>query len=319
VRRIAFAALAALFFCSSVFAAADAAGSTFVGRWSIVSRSDDASRVQLRLEYSETSADGNSNASWSSSVPTAEAGLPIEKLRGPIGPVTFAIQREPGTFNCTGSAGEGSGAGQFTYAENARFDDALASRGLGRPTLHQSLELAISGTTLAFIDQIRATGQRPTLAEIVRVVEHGVTPKYIADLASLGYRVTSLDQLVRLRDHGVTTDFIRSVQAAGYRNLSPDDLVRLADHGVRENYIAGMRAAGYTQVTADQLVTLRDHGVTPRYIGELAGAGYKNLSADDLVALRDHGVTVGFVEHLKAHGYTNVSVHDLIRLRDAGI
>jgi len=319
VRRIAFAALAALFFCSSALAAANTAGSAFAGRWSIVARSDDPNRVQLRLEYSETSADGNSNSSWSSSVPTAEAGLPIEKLRGPIGPVTFAIQREPGTFNCTGSAGEGSGAGQFTYAENARFDDALASRGLGRPTLHQSLELAISGTTLAFVDQIRSMGQRPTLGEIVRVVEHGVTPKYIADLASLGYRVTSLDQLVRLRDHGVTTEFIRAVQAAGYRNLSPDDLVRLADHGVREKYIAEMRAAGYTQVTADQLVTLRDHGVTPRYIGELAGAGYKNLSADDLVTLRDHGVTVGFVEHLKAHGYTNVSVHDLIRLRDAGI
>jgi hypothetical protein len=316
---MAFAALAALFCCSSALAAANAAGSTFAGRWSIVARSDDANRVQLRLEYSETSADGNSNSSWSSSVPTAEAGLPIERLRGPIGPVTFAIQREPGTFNCTGSAGEGSGAGQFTYAENARFDDALASRGLGRPTLHQSLELAISGTTLAFVDQIRSMAQRPTLGDIVRVVEHGVTPKYIADLASLGYRVNSLDQLVRLRDHGVTTEFIRAVQTAGYRNLSPDDLVRLADHGVREKYIADMRAAGYTQVTADQLVTLRDHGVTPRYIGELAGAGYKNLSADDLVTLRDHGVTVGFVEHLKAHGYTNVSVRDLIRLRDAGI
>jgi hypothetical protein len=290
VTRIAFAALAALFFCSSGLAGANPASSTSAGRWSIVSRSDDTSRVQLRLEYSETSADGNSNSSWSSSVPTADAGLPIEKLRGPIGPVTFAIQREPGTFNCTGSAGEGSGAGQFTYAENARFDDALASRGLGRPTLHQSLELAISGTTLAFVDQIRSMASRSTIGDIVRVVEHGVTPKYIADLASLGYRVTSLDQLVRLRDHGVTTDFIRAVQSAGYRNLSPDDLVRLADHGVREKYIADMRAAGYT-----------------------------NLSADDLVALRDHGVTLAFVERLKAHGYTNVSVHDLIRLRDAGI
>jgi hypothetical protein len=319
VRRLAFAALAALFCCSTALASASPGGSTFAGRWSITTRADDPSRVQLRLEYSETSADGNSNSSWSSGVPTADAGLPIEKLRGPIGPVSFTIVREPGTFNCTGSAGEGSGAGQFTYAENARFDDALASRGLGRSTPHQSLELAISGTTLTFVDQIRAMAQRPTTGDIVRVVQHGITPKYIADLASLGYRVTSLDQLVRLRDHGVTTEFIRAVQAAGYRNLSPDDLVRLADHGVREKYIADMRAAGYTQVTADQLVTLRDHGVTPRYIGDLAGAGYKNLSAEDLIALRDHGVTVSFVERLKAHGYTNVPVHDLIRLRDAGI
>lgn len=319
MRRTAFAALAALFFCSTALGSANPAGSTFAGRWAITTRSDDPSRVQLRLEYSETSAESNSNSSWSSGVPIAEAGLPIEKLRGPIGPASFTIVREPGTFTCTGSAGEGSGAGQFTYAESARFDDALASRGLGRPTLHQSLELAISGTTLAYVDQLRALGQRPSITDIVRVLQHGVTPKYIADLASLGYRVTSLDQLVRLRDHGVTADFVRAVQTAGYRNLSPDDLVRLADHGVRERYIAEMRAAGYTQVTADQLVTLRDHGVTPRYIGELGAAGYKNLSADELVALRDHGVTSSFVERLKAHGYTNVSVRDLIRLRDAGI
>jgi hypothetical protein len=319
VRRFAVAALAAVLIAGTTLAnAANAAGTT-VGRWSITARGEDPNRVQLRLEYSDSSDGGYSNSSWSSGVPIADAGLSAERLRGPIGPVTFQIQREPGTFSCTGSAGEGSGAGQFTYAPNARFDDALASRGIGRPNYKESLELAIAGTTLAFADQIRASAQHATVADLVRVVQHGVNPRYVSDLASLGYKVTSLDQLVRLRDHGVSTDFIRAVQNAGYRNLSPEDLVRLADHGVREKFIADMRAAGYTQVTADQLVTLRDHGVTPRYIGDLAAAGYKNLSADDLVALRDHGVSVAFVDRLKSHGYNNLSVRDLIRLRDSGL
>jgi hypothetical protein len=320
VRRFAVAALAALFVAGSALPnAARAAGSPTVGRWSIASRGDDQSRVQLRLEYSENADGGYANSSWSSSVPLAEAALPAERLRGPIGTVSFQIQREPGTFSCTGSAGEGSGAGQFTYAPNARFDDALSARGFGRPSTLQSLELAIAGMTLAFADQIRGSAQRVTVADLVRVIQHGVNPRYVADLASLGYKVTLLDQLVKLRDHGVTTEFIRAIQAAGYRNLSPDDLVRLADHGVRERYIAEMRAAGYAQVTADQLVTLRDHGVTPRYIGDLAAAGYKNLTTEDLIALRDHGVSVSFVDRLKAHGYNNLSVRDLIRLRDSGI
>jgi hypothetical protein len=319
VRRIAVAALAAVLIAGSALAnAANAAGTT-VGRWSITARGDDASRVQLRLEYSESSESGNSNSSTSLAVPVAEAGLPAERLRGPIGPVSFQIQREPGTFSCTGSAGEGSGAGQFTYAPSSRFDDALASRGWGRPSYKESLELAIAGTTLAFADQLRATSQRATVGDLVRVVQHGVNPRYVADLAALGYKTTSMDQLVRLRDHGVSADFIRAVQNAGYRNLSPDDLVRLTDHGVREKFIADIRAAGYTQVTADQLVTLRDHGVTPRYIGDLAAAGYKNLSTDDLIALRDHGVSVAFVERLKSHGYNNLPVRDLIRLRDSGL
>jgi len=320
VRRFAVAAFAALFLAGTALPhTARAAGLSTVGRWSIASRGDDAAHVQLRLEYSETSEGGFSNSSWSSSVPLADAGIAADRLRGPIGAVSFQIQREPGAFSCTGSAGEGSGAGQFTYAPNARFDEALAARGFGRPSYSQSLELAIAGMTLAFADQIRGSSQHASVADLVRVIQHGVNPRYVADLAALGYKVTSLDQLVRLRDHGVNVDFIRAVQAAGYRNLSPDDLVRLADHGVREKYIAEMRAAGYAQVTADQLVTLRDHGVTPRYLADLAAAGYKNLSADDVVALRDHGVSTAFVDRLKAHGYTNLSVRDLIRLRESGI
>jgi hypothetical protein len=319
VRRFCALLVAATVIAASSPLAGGAANSSTVGRWSIVSRADDPSRVQLRLEYSENTDGGSSNSSWSSPVPLADAGISADRLRGPIGPVTFQIAREPGTFACSGSAGEGSGAGQFTYAPSSRFDDALSSRGFGRPSYQQSLELAIAGTTLAFAEQLRGSAQHVSVGDLVRVVQHGVNPRYVAELAALGYKTGSLDQLVKLRDHGVTTDFIKAVQAAGYRNLSPEDLVRLADHGVRERYISEMRAAGYTQVTADQLVALRDHGVTPRYVGDLAAAGYKNLSADDLVALRDHGVSVSFVDRLKAHGYTNLSVRDLIRLRDSGI
>jgi len=317
MKRTAIAAFAALFITAVV--PAQAADPATVGRWSIASRPDDQSRVSLRLEYSGSSGSDSWNSSWSSPVALADAGIPADRLRGPIGPVAFTIQREPGSFGCVGSAGEGSGGGQFTYAENTRFDDALASRGMGRPTLHESIELAIAGATLAFIDHIRATTQHAGVADVVRVVQHGVSPRYIDELAALGYKTPTLDDLVRLRDHGVTPDFIRSVQQAGYRNLSPDDLVRLADHGVRERFIADMRAAGYAKVTADQLITFRDRGVTPRYIGELAAVGYKNFSAEEIISLRDHGVSAAFIERLKVHGYTNLSVPDLIRLRDAGI
>ncbi len=288
MRRYVVAALAALFALSGTFA--QSASASPIGRWSIsAARGDDQSRVQLRLEYSDTS-DGYSHSSWSSPVALSDVGIPPERLRGPIGPVTFRMQREPGSFDCTGSAGEGSGAGQFRYEPSAKFDDALASRGMGRPSYQQSLELAIAGTTLAFIDQLRASSPHATVADLVRLMQHGVNGRYVADLASLGYRSVSLDDLVRLRDHGVSTDFVRALQAAGYRELNANDLVRLADHGVREKYISDMRAAGY-----------------------------KNLTAEDLIALRDHGVSVAFVDRLKAHGYTNLSVRDLIRLRDTGM
>ncbi len=176
--------------------------------------------MQLRLEYSDSTDHGNWNSSWSSPVALSDAGISAERLRGPVSPVTFRIRREPGTFDCTGSAGEGSGAGQFRYEPNAAFDDALASRGLGRPTFQQSLELAIAGTTLAFVDQLRASSQHATVGDLVRVVQHGVNPRYVADLAALGISRRSLDDLVRLHDHGVSIEFVRAFQAAGYRDLS---------------------------------------------------------------------------------------------------
>ncbi|MBV8369195.1 MAG: hypothetical protein JO036_09775 [Candidatus Eremiobacteraeota bacterium] len=317
MRPVLIAAFAALFAASSV--PTNAAGSQAVGRWSIVQRTDDQSRVQLRFEYNESSDRGNWNSSWSSSVPLAEAGIPAERLRGPIAPVTFTIAREPGAFACTGSAGENSGAGQFTYAPSSRFDDALAARGLSRPDARQSLQLAIAGVTLAFVDQLRSSSRSAKLDDLLRVVQHGVGPRYVSDLAALGYKVSSLDELVRLRDHGVSADYIRAVQGAGFRNLSADDLVRLRDHGVSERFITEMRAAGYANATPEQYVSARDHGVTPRFITDMAAAGYKNLPLDELIALRDHGVSVAFVDRLKAHGYTNLSVRDLIRLRDSGI
>ena len=288
MRAVLIAAFAALFAAGSI--PASAAGAQTVGRWSIVQRTDDQSSVQLRFEYNESSDRGNWNSSWSSSVPLADAGIPADRLRGPIAPVTFAIAREPGTFSCTGSAGENSGAGQFTYVPSSRFDDALASRGLGRPDARQSLQLAIAGVTLAFVDQLRGSSRNAKLDDLVRVVQHGVSPRYINELAALGYKVNSMDELVRLIDHGVSAEYIRALQGAGFRNLSTEELVRS-----------------------------RDHGVTPRFITELAAAGYKNLPLEELIALRDHGVSVAFVDRLKAHGYTNLSVRDLIRLRDSGI
>lgn len=309
------AAFAAAALTASMASVASAAAS---GNWSISARDGDAAQVQLRIEYSDFSHGSSWISNTSSSVPIAEAGIPPERLRGPIGPVTFRIVREPGSFDCSGSAGQGSAAGQFTYAPSASFDDALAKRGLERPTAQQSLRLAMSGTTVALVDQFRATSRHVTTADVVNAVEHGVSARYVADLAALGYRTASLDELVAMRDHGVSTDFVRAVQSAGYRNLSSADLVRLADHGVRERYIGEMRAAGFTSVTADQLVDLRDHGVSPQYLADLAAAGYKGLSTADAISLRDHGVSAAFVARLHAHGYANLSVHDLIRLRDSG-
>lgn len=226
--RLAFAAIAALIV--SVAVPARAADPATVGRWAIASQGDD--HVSLQLAYASANETENWNVSRSSTVALADAGISADRLRGRIAPVSFSIRREPGTFACVGTAGQGSGAGQFTYAPDPRFDDALASRGMGRPTVHQSIELAFAGTTLAFIDRVRATTQHVGVADIVRAIQHGVDSSYVEALAALGYPNPSLDDLVRLRDHGVTAPFVARLKAHGYANLSAADLIRLRDAGI---------------------------------------------------------------------------------------
>jgi hypothetical protein len=253
------AALAALLLTAG--ALADARAGTTTGRWALTLRGDDANAVQLHLEYAERVEGGWSRSSWSSPVPLADVGLGAERLRGAVAPVTFALRREAGTFACTGSAGDGSGAGQFTYAPDAAFDNALAARGFGRPTYPQSLELAVAATTLAFVDQIRGSAPHATVADLVGAVERGVNARYVAELAALGYRVGSLDALARLRDHGISANYIRAIQADGYRNLSPEDLIALAEHGVSVAFVDRLKAHGYTNLSVRDLIRLRDAGI----------------------------------------------------------
>jgi hypothetical protein len=41
---------------------------------------------------------------------------------------------------------------------------------------------------------------------------HGVTPEFIRDLQTLGFRIVSADDLVSMRIHGVSIDYVKKMQ-----------------------------------------------------------------------------------------------------------
>ena len=250
MKHLAAAALAALITASSA-TASGAAGAQ--GRWSIAPVvPPDSARVQLRIAYDR--------GSWDNAVPVGDAGIPADRLNGPAGPVSFQIVREPGTFSMTGNAGAGSGSGEFTYAPSAAFDDALASRGFGRPTASQSVALAANGATLAFLDRLHPSMANASVDDVVRLLNHGVTPRYVAAYDAIGYRLSSAPELQRLVDNGATPAFVRSIQREGYRDLSPQQAVRLASTGVSAAFIERLKARGYTNLSIDQVIRLRNGG-----------------------------------------------------------
>jgi len=281
--------LAVFAFCALLIGSlSPALAEEYSGTWTL-EHSTQAGSVELGLRYQKTT--GNHNESWSETRPVAWSelrGVTNADLDSNGVQKSFSIGRDAGTFTAQGSLSHGHGAGTWTFAPSASFNDQLRRRGIGSPDAHQQFELAMAGFQFATLDTMLSSGfQRPSIADLVAMIEHGVSDRYIAEMRGLGLRPNSAQTLIRMRDHGVSSSFAAAV----------------------------MKALPGT--TVDKLIALRDHGVGTSYIQSFASLGYR-VSADDLIRLRDHGVSSSFIERMRSHGYTHLSVDDLIRLRDSG-
>jgi beta-lactamase regulating signal transducer with metallopeptidase domain len=248
------------------------------------------------------------------------AGLPVDQIAGTNAQVHFPIRREAGTFTVDGVCRTGVCGGTYVFAPDPAFAEALAKRGIGRPTPRQQLSLAIADVGAAYLDALAAAGYaKPGIDLLVRAAQHGVSLDYVRDMAGLGYRVGTLEALIRLRDHGVDPAYVRGMSDNGIRGLSADDLVRARDHGVDPEYIRGMAENGIKGLPIDELVRTRDHGVDPEYVRGLSSLGYRGLSIDALVNARDHGVDPEYVRGMSELGYKDVPIDSLVRMRDHGV
>src|SRR5471032_3003462 len=102
--------------------AASAASAPTVGRWAISSNwQGDAGKVSLLLVYERSDSHGSASSTRQNDVALSEVGLSADRLAAPIAPYAFKIARDAGTFDCVGTAGGGTGAGQYTFSQNTGF------------------------------------------------------------------------------------------------------------------------------------------------------------------------------------------------------
>lgn len=327
-------------------AAFDAEGPAAQGQW-MLERRDDRETIQLNFTWKRPDGKGH----WGGDdVPLSRLeGLTAAQLEGKPSAVRFEIRRDAGTFECEGRAGNGSGAGLYELRLDPTFAEGLRRRGIGAPTEAQQIRLAFADAGFALLDELKAQKyEKPDIATLVRMADHGVDPDYVNGMGKLGYRAPTLAGLVTLRDHGVDPHYIEGLRAAGFSGLELDELVRARDHGVDPRYLADMRSfghgglslaeyiqlrdhgvdgayvrgmaeAGHGDLSLSTLQRSRDHGVDPRYVREMAELGYRGLALEDLVRARDHGVDARYVRDMAAAGYKEVGLDDLIRARDHGV
>ena len=291
------------------------------GAWTASPYGDDRSRMYLNIAR-------NPNHNNGSTFDIADfAGLSVSQVAVETAtPVRFELRREAGTVAFDGTFRNGKGAGHFTFRQNAAFIQTLEGLGveldLGSRRHDETEEetlfaLALHDVSSAFIRSMQAEGYRVSLDKYLAMRIFRVTPEYIREMRSLGFKELDVDDLLATRIHKVTPDYIRQMRAAGW-HLSLEDLQASRIHGATPEFAAAMRKLGYA-LDFDDLVAFRIHGVTAEFIDAMRALGYRDIPADDLVAMRIHRVTPEFIRELKAAGYTGVPVEKLVSMRIHGV
>ncbi|HKR65182.1 MAG TPA: hypothetical protein VJZ00_15735 [Thermoanaerobaculia bacterium] len=305
--------LVSLMMAAPVFAAIE-------GAWTASNEDKFPGRIYFNITY------GRQHQNGSTMELSTFSGLTEAQINATaMTPVQFFISREAGKATFDGTFRNGKGAGQFTFEGNpaypemieklgVKFDLDRGRRGRDRDEEETLFTLALFDVSTAFIRSMQAEGYRETLQKYLEMRIFNITPEYIHEMRSLGFRNIDADELVASRIHKVTPAYVREMRAAGW-DLSLEEYQSSRIFGLTPQFAEDMKKLGYGDLSHDQLTAFRIHKVTAEFISEMRGLGYDRLSADDLVAFRIHHVTPDFIKELRTLGYNNVDADDLVAMR----
>ena len=143
---------------------------------------------------------------------------------------------------------------------NAAFVNGMRELGYTDISAHKLANLAILGVTPAYVRELRAVGLTdltPQDAEQLRI--GNITPAKIDAYKHLGYALTP-HELSDFGIHGVTPKAIEELNTMGYGNLTAHQLIEMRIFGVTPDYIRKIEANGYKAVPVEKLIKLRMSG-----------------------------------------------------------
>jgi hypothetical protein len=236
-------------------------------------------------------ADQNRTNSWSSSFRAADlAGLDTTGLRASgTRPIRFAIVREAGRLDCSGTGGNALAKGNCSLTPDARFNAFLAANGVAQPSRDQSFGLIAVNAKRELVTSLKSANYpSPTINDLMSLTAVGVTNAYISELAREGYRPKSLHSLLQFRALNITPAYIARFNRMGYGDIPPGDLIQLKALDITPEYIAGFERIGYGRLPVSTLVQLKALDVTPEFVRAVQ-QGDAPPSPERLVTLRALG------------------------------
>lgn len=217
---------------------------------------------------------GSERNGWSTGfMPSELAGLEVSSFRGTRPqPLHFAIARQAGRLDCSGTGSGGRASGNCRFTADADFTRLLESRGIARPSAEQAFGLMAVNARRDMIEAIAvAHYPTPAIEDLVALAALGVDGGYISAMSNAGYRPSALRALVEFKALGITPEWIAGFSRVGYANLPADGLVQLKALGVTPDFIAAFQRIGYRDWPVSQLLQLKALGITPEFVRATVG------------------------------------------------
>lgn len=147
------------------------------------------------------------------------------------------------------------------------------------------------------------------------LINNGVGPAYIREMAGAGYRNLTPAQLIALRSNAVRADYVASLESVGYPGLDLRDLLALRTNGITANVIKSFQAVEYAHFQATNFIAFTSNGVPPAYLKSMKALGYDKLTPKQIVDMWVAGVNEAFVRDTRSRGNANPSPEELIELK----
>ena len=256
--------------------------------WIRFSLKPDGRSGKIRASFRDDSS-GRHEHNWSTGfLPSDLFGLDMAGFRaGGTRPLHFAIVREAGRLDCSGSGGNASAAGNCSFALNPAFAQLLTSRGIAQPTRDEAFGLVAVNVRRELIDSLAAAHYpTPAIDDLIALTALGTDGRYISGLAHAGYRPAAIHSLVEFKALNVTPEWIGGFVRIGYANLPPDQLVQMRALDISPDFVAGFDRVGYRRLPVNTLVQFKAVGVTPEFAANARQRKGSAPSVDELVRMR---------------------------------
>jgi beta-lactamase regulating signal transducer with metallopeptidase domain len=174
-------------------------------------------------------------------------------------------------------------------ASNETGDDemAAAEQAFNSFSAQERNNLMNNGIGPAYIQEMAGVGYRKlTAAQLIALFSNSVRANYVTSLDSVGYRNLPLPILLSLKTNGITADVIKSFQAVKYADFEALNFPAFTTNGVPPSYLKSMKALGYDKMTPKQIVDMWVAGVTPDFVRDASKRSQTNLSPEELIELK---------------------------------